>query len=231
MDEKKAEELEEVIYQICRVCGKSKPLNEFYKDKGCKLDRKSICKECDIARAKQYRLDNKEQLAEQRRRYDLKHKEQIAERARKLYLKHRIQILECKKEYNLAHPEQRAEYRRRYNIKHKEQIARQQKESRQTDNGRFLGRCQQHRRRARERASNAGLTPDQWARILKNQKHRCNLCGKQFAKRRKPTVDHIIPLSKGGDLISNNVQALCKSCNCSKNAKIPLSCIQAYLPK
>lgn len=54
---------------------------------------------------------------------------------------------------------------------------------------------------------------------------RCQLCGKKTDKRRKtpsksaPTLDHIIPVSKGGSHTYDNVQLLCFECNCSKGAK------------
>jgi hypothetical protein len=42
--------------------------------------------------------------------------------------------------------------------------------------------------------------------------------GKYFDKV-EPTIDHIKPLSKGGDLIKENVQYLCQSCNSKKHTK------------
>ena len=42
----------------------------------------------------------------------------------------------------------------------------------------------------------------------------CLACGSTEAI----TIDHIIPLSKGGGSQMDNLQLLCKSCNCSKQA-------------
>ena len=39
-------------------------------------------------------------------------------------------------------------------------------------------------------------------------------------------VDHIIPLSKGGLHAADNIQILCPSCNCKKNAKDPILFMQ-----
>jgi 5-methylcytosine-specific restriction endonuclease McrA len=43
------------------------------------------------------------------------------------------------------------------------------------------------------------------------------------------TQDHIIPVSRGGGLTFENIQALCKSCNSSKNAKLDKSFITVWI--
>jgi hypothetical protein len=243
--EEKAEETEEVIYRICRVCKQRKPLSEFYRDKSKKLGRVYICKKCRVIidkkryelnreyildQRKQYCCVHKEQISEQAKLYYLKHKERITVRKRKYSQTHREQIRAYKQKYNLEHKEeiteqrrkrkkQIAEYARKYDLNNKEQKVERDKRYRQTERGSFLKRQTNRRRRARARASKTDLTPEQWHRILKNQGYKCNLCHKKFTKDRSATVDHIFPLSKGGDFMSSNVQALCLSCNCSNNDK------------
>lgn len=47
----------------------------------------------------------------------------------------------------------------------------------------------------------------------KNEIH-CAYCGKVIIR---PTLEHFIPLSKGGELTINNVLPICRHCNSSKN--------------
>ncbi len=52
--------------------------------------------------------------------------------------------------------------------------------------------------------------------VLKRAKSRCELCGCSHEERALE-VDHIVPKSLGGEDSINNYQALCYSCNSSKN--------------
>lgn len=192
------EEKKETIFRVCSYCGNSKPLNEFYIDQRFESARRSICKKCHAINGKKRYALNREHILEHQRRYYHEHKEQIRAQKRK---------------YECVH--KRAYYRR-----HKEQIRARNKKYRRSERGNFFARQHNSRRRARQKASKVDLTSDQWQRILENQKHRCNICGKRFCETRGATVDHIIPLAEGGDLTSCNVQALCRSCNSSKGAKI-----------
>lgn len=57
--------------------------------------------------------------------------------------------------------------------------------------------------------------------LIKNNKYFiCHWCGEKFSID-KLTLDHVIPLSKGGSDIWENIVLSCKHCNCSKNAKLP----------
>lgn len=66
--------------------------------------------------------------------------------------------------------------------------------------------------------------------IFERDGWKCQLCGKKVSKRlyktkgtkrypNAPSIDHIIPISKGGEHISSNVQCACYLCNCKKSNK------------
>jgi 5-methylcytosine-specific restriction endonuclease McrA len=74
-------------------------------------------------------------------------------------------------------------------------------------------------RRARKLAAEGRYTPEDVARITKAQKGRCACC----KNRHKLTVDHIVPLSKGGSNWPSNLQMLCGSCNSAKKDKDPIA--------
>jgi len=52
-------------------------------------------------------------------------------------------------------------------------------------------------------------------RIYRRDKHTCVYCG----SRKKLTIDHVVPVSKGGRHIDSNLVTCCNSCNLSKGDK------------
>lgn len=77
-----------------------------------------------------------------------------------------------------------------------------------------------HERRARQRkATVEAFSP---AYILKRDKYICQACGKKTKPKEKPThplypnVDHIVPLSQGGEHSKKNCRCVCASCNSKK---------------
>lgn len=56
------------------------------------------------------------------------------------------------------------------------------------------------------------LTDEEWSEVLQAYGTRCLRCGTE----NDITVDHIIPVSKGGQDIKENVQPLCRACNTKK---------------
>lgn len=91
------------------------------------------------------------------------------------------------------------EYRRAYRKAHPEKYA-----------------MSKHRRRALEAGAGGHFTEEDWKHIKNLQNNRCKICGEE----KKLTVDHIIPLSRGGTNYPSNIQGLCLNCNSRKWAKI-----------
>ena len=56
--------------------------------------------------------------------------------------------------------------------------------------------------------------------ILRRDKYQCQICGRSQSDGAKLEVDHIIPVSKGGKTVDENLQTLCRECNQGKRAKI-----------
>lgn len=56
--------------------------------------------------------------------------------------------------------------------------------------------------------------------ILKRDGFRCKICGRTADDGIKLHVDHIIPVSKGGETVPNNLRTLCETCNWGKSDEI-----------
>lgn len=86
--------------------------------------------------------------------------------------------------------------------------------------------------RREERAESVASTPDQGPRlasvrlryqVLVRDGFRCVLCGASPATTLgcELHVDHIVPYSKGGRTVFENLRALCSACNLGKRADLP----------
>lgn len=76
-----------------------------------------------------------------------------------------------------------------------------------------MNAAKSQRRRARERSCKTFLVTKEELKRLYRQP--CNYCGST----KEPTLDHCIPLARGGDHSIGNLQTLCKPCNSGKRHK------------
>ena len=79
-------------------------------------------------------------------------------------------------------------------------------------------RCLGARRRALKLNAQGSFTTQEWLDLKESHGNRCLCCGKPECEC-KLTIDHIVPLSKGGSNSIDNLQPLCLSCNSSKHTK------------
>lgn len=87
------------------------------------------------------------------------------------------------------------------------------------------------RRRARLlAASSPGVSASDWVRLKNRHGHRCFYCREQA----NLTMDHVVPLSRGGAHSIGNILPACLSCNSSKRDRLIVEWIRirpAQLPR
>ena len=194
---------EERMLKYCPKCGKLKPRSDYYKDCTRKDGLRPYCISC----LKKYRNDNKERITEYNKMYRDTHKEKIQ--------KHREEHRDDAKKYYQDHKDKLNKYSAIYQ---------------QTPKGKIAIKNTHHKRSQlkNKTAKKDQPTAEQWEKIIDSQGGRCAICKCEFMDSNLPTMDHIVPLSKGGSHSSDNLQALCVSCNSSKHDTIDYEYIQSW---
>ncbi len=78
----------------------------------------------------------------------------------------------------------------------------------------------------REKAKARTLRQSQWWK-RKRSTGRCHYCGGRFPPQ-ELTMDHVVPLIRGGHSVKGNVVPCCAECNAAKQHKLPIEW-EAYL--
>lgn len=73
---------------------------------------------------------------------------------------------------------------------------------------------------ARKKRARSQMTDKLRYSILKRDGFKCKICGRTANDGVKLHVDHIIPVSKGGETTPDNLQTLCETCNWGKSDEI-----------
>jgi 5-methylcytosine-specific restriction endonuclease McrA len=94
----------------CSKCGEFKPLEDF-SFQSSRNKHRAICKECDNARAAQYRAENPEQVKKANQSYYAKNKGKDNERSRAWHANNKSKVSEQKKLYYIANEDRIKERR------------------------------------------------------------------------------------------------------------------------
>lgn len=109
------------------------------------------------------------------------------------------------------------EQSRTWKKNHKAEDRELQRKWRQTPNGKRYDLHHHYLRRAQKKGGD--VTTAQLLELSERQTH-CAYCKRKFTSRLRPTIDHVIPVSKGGLHTISNLVLACKPCNCQKNNAI-----------
>jgi 5-methylcytosine-specific restriction endonuclease McrA len=127
------------------------------------------------------------------------------------YLANRGALLTYRHRYQQEHRDERAEKAHQYNQEHKAELAAYHRKY--WEEHPEICRISSARRRALLLEAEGTFTVDEWLQVLEDFDYCCAYCGVQLDA---PTMDHVVPLSKGGTNDIDNIVPACKSCNSRK---------------
>jgi 5-methylcytosine-specific restriction endonuclease McrA len=223
--------------KLCSGCGEKKPLDAFTTTTRTRDGRTSNCRVCRNAEYRERYQRKREQYRTRKRDYRLKNAEAIKvanrertkrwrdanpERARaksaaatlrfraanpdytrEWYQRNleqaRADARESMRRWREANPEDARAIRKRYREANIDEVRKREREN-------------THRRRALKGSTSPALA-EFMAELITQP---CTYCGAT----ENITVDHVIPLSRGGKHEAANLTAACYSCNSSKGAKL-----------
>jgi 5-methylcytosine-specific restriction endonuclease McrA len=206
--------------KVCSKCKVEKNTSEFHKNRSRDDGLQHYCKMCQSfmqkvyynpENSKAYYLANRDRINAVRRAYVARNKEKISERHKAYYIANRDKLIDQVKTYNATNKDRKKEYAKEY-VK--------------TEKGASSRRKANSKARPRRRALKRGANIESFSpiEIFERDGYICQLCGiktrpdfKSQYHPKRPELDHIIPLSIGGDHSMVNTQCLCRHCNITKS--------------
>jgi 5-methylcytosine-specific restriction endonuclease McrA len=182
--------------KLCTKCGTERPIEQFGRHPAMRDGHLNHCKPCVAARQKRlYERQREARIAKARASYQANRDEILI--AGRVRYKHDTAYRAAK----LA----RNKVRKSYSPKSKVRLAVHRQEH--PEMHRLYGQS----KRSRDNGVPDGLSIGEWQAMI-GRVHGCAYCGSHEAV----TLDHVVPLSRGGDHEIGNVVPCCRRCNASK---------------
>lgn len=212
----------DVAAKTCSRCAESKPLDAFYVQTGAASGRQSRCRECTNKASREYRAANVERLSEYNRRWRAENAELADELTRDWRNRNRERVAVTKQAWAQNHLEHRREQYRIWsaeNVESKRAGIAQWKEANPE-------RVSGHHRKRRATVRGAVIGVIDGEAMWKAQDSRCPLCldlidrTLSWPDPASISLDHNIPLSRGGEHTQSNVQWTHLLCNLRKGDRL-----------
>jgi len=181
--------------RLCSKCSKIKSLFEFSKSK------RRQCKSCYNAHSKARREANLEQYKKKQRERYQNNKVEIRQKFREVYYP--------------KYGDKQREWQRTYIKENRDRIALRNSNYRRNNRE----RCREYCRRYDARKVNATIGKVSYEEVVKKANGICYLCG-WIVLPEEMSIDHVIPLSRGGAHSQDNLEMTHKNCNSSKGSKL-----------
>ena len=193
--------------KTCTQCQTQKPLSEFYPNKRLAFGVSNLCKPCDLAKSKAYRAKHHDRLNANTAAWVTENREQKNAQDRDRY----HNKVKATPELQAKHRESGriAQAKVRSTPEGRAKVNAQGRKSKR--NNLHKGRANQARRKARKLLAPAVPDCPEVVKIYELAQ-RLSVNGLEFH------VDHIMPLSKGGAHIWQNMQVILASANLHKGA-------------
>lgn len=197
-----------IIYQddqpgkVCSKCKTWWPIERYTKRFLSRDGYDYICSECKNAASREWRSMNKERVRELNREfYEANQEERKA--YHRQYRKDNPDYFRKKmEEFHQQHPSYHRDYMREWARANPDKRA-------EKDN----------KRRAFKMGKTSSFSAREWADLKARYNYTCLRCGRREPEI-KLTADHVVPISKGGAGMIDNIQPLCGSCNTAKHDRI-----------
>lgn len=199
------------MFKKCSKCQEVKPATPeyFHRTSEKKDGLYPSCKVC----VRKYHQANKEALSEYTRQWRAANPERATATTESWVRKNPEKVYVTQRKYYLAHQEESRQRSRNWRTVNRDKS--RQTTSQWAKDNPTKRSAKDQRRRARKVGNGGNYTAKEWEDLCELYDYRCLACGEQ-----KPlTVDHVVPLSKGGTNDIDNIQPLCRNCNSIKHDK------------
>jgi hypothetical protein len=189
-------------------------------------NRKCRCDECRCAKneyKRQYREANREAVLEQQRQWREANRETVRERNRRWYEANREEEQKRSRRRYEANREAARERNRRWREANRE--VKRERDRRWNEANPDKRRAHKHTRRARKRDAFVEVVVPR--EVYERDNWTCHICDLRINKATSnvwprptsPTIDHVIPLAKGGEHSYANCKAAHLRCNTRKGTR------------
>jgi len=189
-----SKEIEDMVkVKVCTKCKREMALDMFSK-RNSKNGLSSWCKKCNNENAKKYHEGNKEKIAKLQKKYYEENKDKIGIVTKK-YREQNKEKISIKRE---RYKEKHKDVKKKYKIENRDKFS-----------------IWSQKRRAKKLLLPHTFTLEQWVQCKNYFSNRCCYCGQEV----ELTMEHLVPVAKGGGYSQQNIVPACGSCNSSKGTK------------